>query len=188
MRWLCVLWLLPVVAWAEGPWERVRTEADGLVLETRAVADSRFREVRVTGHSDASPAALSQTVWTWTEGRYVEQRKVLEQHETERLEWQLVQAPMISKRESVIRFERSATTTRATVHYDAVPAALKASGTVPMAVLRGGWTFERDPQGGTRVEHRCLSDPGGAVPEWLARGTQQEVAVELVRALLHRTH
>ena len=192
MRSVSLLTLLSsALAFAQSAWEPVRTEADGLTLESRTVEGTRFREYRVRAHSDASPTSLLDAAWAWrsegVEARYIGERRVLEEAATERVEWQLMRLPMVATRETVLRFERATRGETATIRYAAIPReAPRDSGAVRMRRLQGGWTFSPDPRGGTLVEHRVLSDPGGEVPEWLARSTQQDVAIAVVRELLHR--
>jgi hypothetical protein len=55
-----------------------------------------------------------------------------------------------------------------------------------MAVLKGSWRFTVDAAGGTWVEMRSLSDPGG-VPAFLAVGPQRDMVVAVVRDAIQRS-
>jgi hypothetical protein len=39
---------------------------------------------------------------------------------------------------------------------------------------------------GSRVRYEVLSEPGGAIPSWIANRIQGEAAAKLVRAMLQR--
>lgn len=181
-----------LAAQAEDGWRVVRRESDGLLLETRTVSGTGFPELRVTGHSEASPLALAEAAWRWNdrgvEAKLVERRQVLEDGPRERLVWQLLRPPVVSRRESLIRMTRTDARDRVSINFasELGDSPTKVANTVRVALVRGQWQFEVDPAGGTRVEHRCVSDPGGGVPPWLARGAQEDIIVSLVREMLQR--
>ena len=192
-RW-CFVALLGsgLAASAQDGWRVVRQESDGLVLEARAISGTGFPELRVTGHSTASPFALGDAAWSWNErgveAKLVERRMVLFDAPHERLVWQLLHPPVVSRRESLVRMFRTDARDRVSITFasEAGPPPVKTGDAVRVPLVRGQWQFDADPAGGTRVEHRCVSDPGGGVPPWLARGTQEDIIVSLVRETLER--
>lgn len=194
MRHLALLLLIPLTAQAEDGWRLVRREADGLLLEARAITGTGFPELRVTGHSEATPSALAELAWTWNEqgaeAKLVERRLVLLDAPHERLVWQLLHPPVLSRRESLVRLIRTDASDHISIAFASEPGAppIPTANTVRVALVRGEWKFEVDPSGGTRVQHRCVSDPGGGVPPWLARSTQEAFIVSLVRETLQRAH
>lgn len=177
---------------AEDGWRVVRQESDGLRLETRATSGTGFPELRVIGHSAASPFALGEAAWNWNdrgvEAKLVERRMVLLDAPHERLVWQLLRPPVVSRRDSLVRMFRTDARDRVSIHFasEAGPAPVKIGTAVRVPLVRGQWQFEVDPAGGTKVEHRCVSDPGGGVPVWLARGAQEDIIVSMVRETLAR--
>jgi hypothetical protein len=177
-------------ALAEDGWRVVRTETDGLVLEARDVSDTRFPELRVTGHSTASPFTLAEAAWRWNErgveAKLVERRLVLLDAPRERLVWQVLRPPVVSRRESLVRAFRTDARNHVSITFASEPGPPpeKIADTVRVPLIRGDWQFEADPAGGTRVQHRCVSDPGGGVPPWLARGAQEDIIISLVRETL----
>ncbi len=181
-----LLFLSGTSALADEGWSVVRREPDGLVLEAREAPPSRFVELRVVGHSEASPRTLGATAWAWddrgVEARMVERRLVVSEGPQERVVWQVIRPPVVARRESLIRFKKSDSAAAVSIDFASedgpTPERVDA---VRVALVRGQWRFEVDPSGGTRVEHRCQSDPGGGVPAWLARGAQEDILLSLVR-------
>jgi hypothetical protein len=187
MRQLFVLiaLLTPGLTLAQG-WQVARHESDGLLVETRAVSDSTFAEIRVRVHAPfTKPERLSDAVWAFnpagTEGQLIEQRVVLSQSSAEQLVWQVARPPLVSRREVTVRYTRGASRGEWLVRFASEDAPTRASGTVRVRLIRGLWRFTEDGQGGSYVEHCIVSDPGGDVPPWLAAGSQQDIAVALVR-------
>jgi hypothetical protein len=188
-----LLSLLAGSAFGDEPWRLLRREPDGLTLEARAVAGTAFEEYRVRGHAAAAPGELADLAWTWrpdgVEGRLVQRRVVLSDRPSERVVYQVVNPPVVSRRQSLVRFHREDSDQGKTIHISfatvdgPLPEQVDA---VRVALIRGDWSFQADPAGGTWVEHRIVSDPGGGLPPWLAAGTQQDIAVKLVREVVER--
>lgn len=190
MRMLLIASVVATSAFAEGQWTLLRTEADGLRVESREVPASQFLEFRVTAHSEANLSALTEAVWRWNdkgiEAQMIEQRKVLTETAQERLVWSVMRPPVISRRESFIRFQKRGDRTHSIIDF-ASENGDSPEGTNALRMrIRGAWNFEVDPTGGTRVEHRILSDPGGSVPPWLVKGTQADFVVKIVREKLQQ--
>ena len=181
--------LLGGQAGAEGRWTTVRTDPDGLTVESRDVPESGMPELRLTLKTSATPEALLEAAWTLRdEGmqqKYLAERKVLSRAPTERTMFLKYEPPIIRPRLAVLREQRSndAATGVAQMSFKRLsytPANAKGN---PFAHLRGAWRFEPDGKGATRVVYTVLIDVGG-VPAWLARGPQQQAAVDTVREVI----
>jgi len=176
---------------AEVRWEELRREGELRVEARRAPGDGYF-EFRVTSHCRASPSAVADAVWSWNErgveARMVERRLVVHESTGERLVWSLLRPPMVSARESLIRFKREGGAVGAvSITFQSEPGATPVSEKSGLRVnVQGGWRFEPDGQGGTRVEHFITSDPGGGLPAWLVKGAQEDMAVALVKEVVQR--
>lgn len=174
-----------------GDFEVQRRERDGLVLETRLLADSRFPEIRVRTHAQAPAAALAEAMWTFrrngVEGKLVERRQVLQETANSRLVWQLLQPPVVSRRESLIRYSREHESSGAIIvrfQSETGQAPQHAENAVKVGLVRGSWKFVPDGSGGTYIEHTCLSEPGGDIPPWLALSSQEDMAIALLREVV----
>ncbi|MDX2010951.1 MAG: hypothetical protein SFW67_12200 [Myxococcaceae bacterium] len=198
VTWLALVLLPTSVSWggpgdADEGWRVVRQEHDGLVLEARRVPDTRFEELRVRGRVALAPEALADAAWVWNpegpEAALVQRRRVLAESADERLVFQLIQAPIVSARESLIRFRRERDGARRLIRirfHSETGADAGSPGAVTVTLVRGEWSFGSDGEGGTWLEHRCLSDPGGALAPWVVAPTQQALALALVRDAIVR--
>jgi hypothetical protein len=183
--------LVAVPASANPRFETIRKDGDGLTLESRPAEGTELPELRVRLHAAGSPRELAEVVWNrgpgQAEARFV-QRNVLSTRDGVRLERQVVEAPILGRRESVVRFTRREDAKGNVVIAFAVvgPEDGQPAGARRMRVLRGAWRFTLDASGGSWVELLTLSDPGG-IPAFLAVGTQRDLAVDLVRDAVLRS-
>lgn len=175
-------------SWGDAPWKLERREADGLVVESRRVAQSDFPELRVSGRVKVAAETLAAAAWLWrpdgVEGRMVERRLVLDDQPNSKLVYQLMRPPLVSRRESLLRLERQTSvggviTIQVRTDEGALPE--RHADAVRMPLVRTSWRVEPDGAGGATFEYRCLSEPGGGVPAWLAFSTQVGVSVDIVR-------
>jgi len=193
IRWLAMAGLCVAAAvQAEEPWRAVRRDG-ALSVESRPAGAGGYLEFRVVTHSAAPPLALADAVWRWNaqgvEGRMVEQRLVLSEAPREKLVWQLLHPPVVERREALVRFRRDDASDAVHIAYESEAGPTPLGPRAPPAVrvtVRGSWRFEVEGAGSTRVEHRCLSDPGGGLPSWLVKGAQEDMAVALVREAVQR--
>lgn len=188
-RVLTALLLCSATALATDGWEEVRT--DGSLRVERRRADNSYFEFRVTTHSRAAPTALAEAVWTWdargVEARMVERREVLSEAPGDRLVYSLVRAPIVSSRETLVRFKRDDSEGAVQIAFASETGTPVASKVGAVRVnLRGLWRFEPDGAGATRIEYRIVSDPGGGIPAWMVKGTQEEMAIALVKEAVAR--
>ncbi len=186
-----VLLLGALPAFADEGWHEVRRETGGLVVEARPVAGCAYEELRVRVRVPQRPAALAEVVWTWrddgVEARMVERRKVLSERANERVVYQVVRPPLVSRRQSVVRFTREDAPDGRLVHisFDSVPGELPEHlDAVRVGLIRGDWRFESDGDHATWLDYRCVSDPGGGLPAWLVANAQQDLAVAFVREVM----
>jgi hypothetical protein len=171
--------------------ELLSRQGDGLTLETRATPGTDFPELRVRAHCTVAPSVVAEVVWAQgpgPEARYLERRDVLSSEANARVERHLIQAPVLGRRESILRFTRQ-------VNEQGSIAIDFASGPLPEGVpsqapptylVRGAWRFTGDQAGGTLVEFRSVSDPGG-LPAFLAVGAARELAMAQVRDAIRRS-
>jgi hypothetical protein len=172
-----------------GEWRVFKTYDDGMTLETRVVAGQRFDELRVSKHLKIAPAVLAESVWRMrSEGwefRVHKKRVILRETPTERLIYSQLLTPIVSDRDYTV-VQRRLTDNATGVHQILFYAA-NDKGPPPnpehvrVEVIRGGWTFEPDGEGGAFVTYFFLNDPAGSLPAWIARGEQRDSAVTVFR-------
>ncbi|MBK7864703.1 MAG: hypothetical protein IPJ65_40105 [Archangiaceae bacterium] len=183
---------LPVGALAQTDWELLRTDADGLTVESRPVAGAELPELKVTAAADVAPARLIAAAWELrTHGMqviYLEQSRVLSETESERRLFLSYRPPLISRRQCVLRQSRWVEPGTGVQHlrFSALPYT-PGKGALPFAHLRGEWVFEPTGAGRARVVYTTLVDVGG-VPAVLARAQQLDAAVATVREVVARAH
>ncbi len=167
-------------------WALVRTEADGLALEARAVEGSDMPELRVTVRSPHAPQRLLDAAWALRADPYLAERKVLAARSDFRRVYLRYQPPVIAARWCVLEQLRStdSKTGAASMSFTMQPTAPALDPSTPFARLEGRWHFVPG-SAGTRVAYTVLIDVGG-VPAFLARGAQQDAAVEAVREVVAR--
>jgi len=182
-----VLSLVTLLLSASDDFAVVRRERDGLVLAKRPAAQSEFEELRVEGDTDASPESLSDIIWNDRARSdvktYLAHRQIVQVEAQKRIERQLVDAPIIGKRDSLVRFERHTEADGTIVISWTLGGKPENAKAETMKLQRGAWRLTPKPGGGTRVEFRTIADPGG-VPALFAISPQRDVALSIVRAVL----
>jgi hypothetical protein len=191
-RWLCMVSLLSSAVGVAGGWEVSRQEAAFLV-ETRRNSETSFFEFKVTAHSSASPLELAEAVWRWddrgVEAQMLERRMVVSDGPRERLVWSVVRPPLIDRRESLIRFKKEEEpegVVQIVFESEAGATPVQDLGSSVRVQVHGAWRFVPDGRGGSTVEHRVKSDPGGGLPPWMVKGPQEDLAISLVREAISR--
>jgi hypothetical protein len=176
---------LPVSA--DEAWSTFDTR-DGATYQRRAVPGSHFHEYRATLTVKAPPADVARAVWsaiTDSAPATVKRRDILSRGPEELLVYEQIHTPVVSDRDVTLQFHRSTQGPGFEISFVTAnqlgPPPM--SGFVRLPVVRGKWTLTPDPAG-THVIYECYSEPGGAIPAWLVRGTQQsQVARDVDRAL-----
>jgi hypothetical protein len=182
---LVLLAALPVSA--DEAWSTFDTR-DGATYQRRAVPGSHFHEYRALLTVKSPPADVARAVWsaiTDSAPATVKRRDILSRGADELLVYEQIHTPVVSDRDVTLQFRRSVqgqgfAISFVTANQLGPP---PASGFVRLPMVRGKWTLTPDAAG-TRVVYECYSEPGGSIPAWLVRGTQQsQVAHDVDRAL-----
>jgi hypothetical protein len=181
--------LLPWLLAADPGFTRV-DEVDGIVVETRPVAGSKFAELRLTTTTSQTVDALCNAAFAnardTTDDPEVKLRQVLEEKPDERVTYDQVAAPMVSDRDYAVRGQRTHLPGGACqIVFEAANdrAPPLKPGWVRIEQLRGSWRF--DPEDGrTRITYTIYTDPGGSLPAFVIEGSRRRAAVRKVKALL----
>jgi len=187
--------VLAAVAPAAAEWERLSDKA-GLLVERRAVAGSSSYEVRATARSPLPPAAVFDTLWNHREyPRFIPHLKrldLLSDTGDERVAYEQVAVPLARDRDYTVRLRRHVDA--AAQRYEILFASANDAGPPPdgrhvrVPSIKGSWTIEPGADGrGSVVRYSVQTEPGGAIPAWVANRAQRDAVAELVRAVLRRT-
>lgn len=181
-----MLVLVTLLLTASDDFAVVRREHDGLILAKRAAEKTQFEELRVEGDSDASPESLADVIWANRAREvktYLAHREIVQAEEGTRVERQLVDAPIIGKRDSLVCFDRRIEADGTIVISWSLRGRPENAKAETMKVQRGAWRLTPKAGGGTRVEFRTVADPGG-VPALFAEKPMRDAALSIVRAVL----
>lgn len=180
------------------PWQKL-SSSEGIELERRPVGGTSFYELRATVHTSAPPQAVLDAIWSGVFEDLpptVIKRQVLKQSEHELVFYDQIRAPLVSDRDYTLRMFRS----------DAAPPGGEApassrwllfetanalgpppiSNHVRVPLIRGAWAVSPEGSGGSLLIYVCYSEPGGAIPAWVARGPQKDQFLVDVRRVLKR--
>lgn len=153
-------------------------------VERRPVPGSNFFEYRAVITLPLPPPVVFEHMWrhvTESTAVAVKRRQVLCRSDSEVLVYDEIQAPVVRDRDYTLRMARSVDgagllqLTFETAndlgppprpHYVRVP------------TIFGRWTVEPDGKGGTILTQTNFSDPGGAIPAFLAHGPQSDQVVD----------
>ena len=175
-------------------WEKLSDKA-GLVVERRPVEGSRSFEIRVTARSLLSPAAIFDTLWNHRDYPqfipHLKRLDLLSDAGDERIVYEQVAVPMARDRDYTVRLQKRVDA--AAQRYEIVFANANEAGPPPdgahvrVRAIHGRWTVEPDADGkGSLVRYDLVTEPGGAIPTWVANRAQREAAAALVTAVLKR--
>jgi hypothetical protein len=190
------LLFVPLLAVADEAWESVPVKGDnreGIVVEKRAVPNSKFMEYRARATTPVSPEVVLRGIWTGlTEPPQgtVRKRQLIRQSETEVVVYDQVKTPVVSDRDYTMRIyqakdEKSGVLqVRFETANDLGPPA--AAGFVRIPLVRGSWRIEPGDGGGAKLTYQCYSEPGGSIPAFMVRGAQQNQVVTDMRRILDR--
>jgi hypothetical protein len=180
--------LLVAVLSAEPAYEKV-DEADGITIEQRPVAGSKFVELRFTTTSDKTPKSLCAAVFG--DGKFdpeepdLKARTVVSESEDERVTYDEITPPVVSNRDYVVRVRRAWEGAACRLTFEAVTDVGPApkDGWVRITKLKGFWRFEPDEGGKTRFTYVVFSDPGGSLPAFLVEGNRRKLGLRWVKMI-----
>lgn len=164
---------------------------DGITVERRAVAGSKYYEHRAFVDVAIAPARAADEIWATMRGGDMDSlkhRDILHESADELVLYDQIRTPVVSDRDYTIVVRRRRVGERVELHCDSAnergPAPQR--GYVRVALVHGGWTVEPDGHGGTRLGYFAFSEPGGAVPAFLVRGAQAERSMADVVRMVKR--
>lgn len=195
LRWLVAYLLVSAVhGHAEpGDWERIAAEGP-LTIEARHAADSPVREIRITGHSTASPAIVMDTLWKHEEYlQFVDSLRalvVLAARDDEKLVYEQIHVPLLSDRDLTVRVTRRHDAARGVYEMTSVSAPDEgpppSNDFVRVRMSEAHWRVSPAADHGSDIVYRVRSDGGGSIPAWLVNTAQTRTAPQFVRAILQR--
>lgn len=168
-------------------WQEVKSK-DGMRLETRTVAGKEFEQVRATARVAASPKDVCEWIWTKSpRDSVVRHEEKIKETDTERIVYQQVSAPVVSDRDYTTRFVRTFDAGKNTCEIifnarnDLGPA--KKEKFVRITQLDGAWVLT--PEGEkTLITYTIYMEPGGSIPQWIARNGLRDAAFEGLEAVV----
>jgi len=194
MRWIvaCML-VLGAAAQADEPWV-TRSDADGVRLETQAVAGSGFENVRVTCGTKATPREFLKALWgvatDTSPSPEVKRREVLLDEAQQRRYYDVVHPPPASDRDYVMHehWAEDEATGSITMRFGTVTDERKpvTPAYVRFGKVEGEVSAQKRPTGGSQLTYVIFTDLGGTIPAWLTRGAQREAARKFVLEIRRR--
>ena len=196
MRWMMGMGLL-VLALVAGPagaadWSSVTK--DGVVIRVRELPDlAGAREFWAEGDLAATLPGLRTALQDHAEFRRwmprVKESRVLSEFPGGRMTYTLLDLPVISNRDYVLRVEdvngQSEQGEETYVQRWALEAGVlpERRGVVRLKRNEGSWSFTRLDEGRVHFTYRFIAEPGGSIPGFLAGVGQTDAVLETVRAL-----
>jgi hypothetical protein len=181
----------PVFAEPPSAWTLDRI-ADGMRVDLRAVPGSDFQEVRVTTQSPLPLRALCDAVWgknAKVSGDFLK-RVIISETDSDRWTYEQVKVPFVTNRDMVMHVKLDDAVDQGRCEVDFQTGEHKdwpaAKNFVRLRAVRGHWTLKQQHDGTTAITYLIYSDPGGAVPAFLARGGQRDAAVSFMKTILAR--
>ena len=168
-------------------WEKV-TITDGITIEQLAVSDSKFVELRFTTTSEKTPAALCAAVFG--DGKFdkddpdLKSRKVLSETADTRITYDQITPPLVDHRDYVVkaRWAMEGSACRMTFEATDELAPPPVEGWVRVTRVHGSWLFE-PVEGKTKFTYVVFSDPGGAIPPFIAEGSRRSLGLRWVKMI-----
>lgn len=169
---------------------------DGVLIERRSAPGSHFDELRLSTFSSLSLQRVCDAIYPVrlpsTPERRFRKQVLLRETGSERWTYEQISVPIVSDRDYVmhVKLEQSAASGHCSVLFETEddPARPPVAGLVRIPVIRGHWDVFPVADGRLSVQYRVFSDPGGAVPAFLARGGQRSAAVDFMKIILARAN
>lgn len=168
-------------------------EAEGVVVEARAVRGSELVELRLTTTTTKSPNSLCDAAFG--DGKFdpaepdLKSRKIISESADERVTYDQIDPPVVSNRDYAARAKRirmGPDVCKVTFEAANEVAPSKPSGWVRITKLRGEWRFDRREDGKTQVTYLVFTDPGGSIPVFMVEGNRRKFALKWMKMILSR--
>lgn len=173
---------------AEAPFT-VRGTESGVEVADRPVEGSGFVELRFVATTARSLEAMCDEAFGVTgisHEPHLASRVVLSEGADERITWDVIAPPMVSRRDYVVRKLRSHSAASCVVTFEAIddPRHPPAGDVVRLRSLRGFFRFEAQAGGRVRVLHQVHMDPGGWLTPLVVEQTRQRMGVAWMKRLI----
>lgn len=181
---------------APGPeWTQASKNRD-LVIFTKDNEKAGVREIRAHTFVDAPPKAVFEVVGDFDRYAdfmpYVQESRILENKGGELLVYSRLNPPLVSQRDYIIRVKRTeGNASNGGVYkseWKGEPEAQpERDGIVRVRLNTGSWTLEPVDGGKrTRLTYSLLTNPGGAIPRWIADRSNTVALPDLFKAVKKR--
>lgn len=184
--------LASILLLASSNWKEVMS-SDGITVETRERADSRFPEIRATTTVSLSVEALCAgafgTGLTDKREPSLQSRRVLSETEDERVTFDRIAPPIVSDRDYAVRVRRirgNGGKCQVTADLANELAPPPSPGVVRIKHLHLVWDFAPNPDGGTRLTYVVWTDPNTILPTFSVEPSLRSVAVDWVKLIIER--
>ncbi|MHB8877950.1 MAG: START domain-containing protein [Myxococcaceae bacterium] len=178
------------------PWNEVKND-DGIRVLARDVQGSNIREVK----AETVIEAPAETVWAVVNDQphYTEFMPYLVEAEVfpadagpnSRYEYQLIDPPVVSRRDYTLVATLAANPGEGKYRRSWTAANDKGprpkDGVVRVSICEGYWQVERLTEKTARVTYWLYTDPGGAIPSWMANKANTTSVPNLIRAVRNRS-
>ena len=178
------------------PWDEVKND-DGIHVWARDVPGSNIREIK----AETTVAVSAETVWAvvsdiehYTEFMpYAIEARVVpgDAGPNARYEYQLIDPPVVDKRDYTLKVVSEVNPTDGKYRRYWTPANEKGpglkDGVVRVKICEGYWQAERLTDRTARITYWLYTDPGGAIPAWMANKANTTSIPDLIRAVRNRS-
>jgi hypothetical protein len=176
------------------PWQAAG-QKDAIHVWARDVPNSAIRELRAEGVIALPPERLWEVVTDTSHYMefmpYVEEARRMGQAEGGgHYEYQRLAPPLVKKRDYIIKTQSNIDAEAGTWTHAWAAAADRGppprADAVRVTVVDGSWTLKRLDADHTHVTYRLFTDPGGAVPRWVANRANSQSIPDLMDAVARR--
>jgi dihydroceramide fatty acyl 2-hydroxylase len=175
-------------------WEKLFDKL-GVLVERRDVAGSSISEFRATATSSLAPSTIFAVLWRHLDYPafipHLKRLDLLSDTGDERITYEQVAVPLTSDRDYTVRLRKRVDPAKQ--RYEITFTSANDAGPPPddrhvrVSNIHGSWTLAPGSGGkGAVIRYLVRTDPGGAIPAWLANRAQREAVVDLIRAVLAR--